>query len=339
MNKFETGINRFFYNDDENREEYLKELGESLHKYINTGVKNQQLDELLTLQVEFRRRYEERFDIAKLVEVAFEETRKSLENENRNFSTAFETLSKKEEKIHKSILDSSSYEETYKRELQNEVFYNLRINIQKKILPVLNDVAYLSHVNMLYELYERERKLRQEQKEYEEISKKYQKMAEITRMLSENKKMELDELEQQLNISKEEVLNTLSKNSQMFNIRNKKRVVKVSLSPKGKKFNNYFLNSRGNKSNEIFNELLYKNCNMLIESLENSCEKRIVYQIKLEGIKPESLRAIEYKYYRTASKLIAEKEDMYTVNSMYSEERKERMCQTGETIIYKIPRE
>ena len=70
----------------------------------------------------------------------------------------------------------------------------------------------------------------------------------------------------------------------MFNIRNKKNVVKVSLSPKGKKFNNYFLNSSRNISNETYNELLYKNCNMLIESLENSCERKVVYQIKLEGV-------------------------------------------------------
>lgn len=336
MNKFETEINGFAYYEEGNREEYLKELGESVHKYINTGVKNQQLDELLTLQVEFRRRYQDCFNVAKVIEAAVEETKGSLGKKNKYISAEFGTISNAE--IHESVSDFYN-EACDKKELQNEIFDNLRKNIQNSVLSILKDVAYLSHVNMLYELYEREQKLRQEQKEYEEISKKYQKIAEITKMLSEKKKMELNELERQLNISEDEVLNTLSRNSQMFNIRNKKNVVKVSLSPKGKKFNNYFLNSSRNISNETYNELLYKNCNMLIESLENSCERKVVYQIKLEGVKPEALRAIEFKYYRTASKLIADKEDMYTVNRMDLEEKKERVSSTGETVIYKIPRE
>ena len=335
MNKFETEINGFTDYEEEDREEYLKELGESLHKYINTGVKSQQLDELLTIEVEFRRRYQERFDVAKVIEAAVKETKGCLEKKNKFISTEFSTISKG--KIHELVSDS--YDEAFdKKELQNEIFDNLCKNILNSVLPILKDVAYLSHVNMLYELYEREQKFRQEQKEYEEISEEYPKIAELTKMLSEKKKMNLNELDRQLNISKEEVLNTLSRNSQMFNIRDKKNAVKVSLSPKGKKFNNYFLNSSHNISNETYNKLLYKNCNMLIESLENSCERKVVYQIKLEGIKPEALRAIEFKYYRTANKLIADKEEMYT-NRMDLEEKKERVCSIGEKVIYKIPRE
>lgn len=335
MNKFETEINEFDYYEEGDREEYLKELGESLHKYINTGVKNQQLDELLTLQVEFRRRYQERFDVAKIVEAAIEETKGSLEKKNAYISVEGDTIPEEREKIQESAAEFCDHP-CDKKELQDEIFDNLRKNIQSNVLAVLKDVAYLSHVNMLYELYEREQKLRQEQKEYEEISRKYQKIAEITKMLSEKKKMELNELERQLNISEDEAINTLTRNSQMFNIRSKKSVVKVSLSPKGKKFNNYFLNLSGNESSETYHELLYKNCNMLIESLENSCEKKFVYQIKLEGIKPEALRAIEYKYYRTANKLIADKEDMYILNRINLEER---VSSTDETVIYKIPRE
>lgn len=334
MNKFETEINEVAYY--EQREEYLKELGESLRKYINTGVKNQQLDELLILQVEFRRKYQDCFDVAKIIDAAVEETKGSLEKKNKYISTEADTTYKR--KIGEAVL--SFYDEVSdKKELQNEIFEIFSKNIKNSVWSILKDVAYLSHVNMLYELYEREQKLRIEQKEYEEISKKYQKMAEITKMLSEKKRMELNELERQLNMNEDEVLNILRKNSQMFNIRNKKNILKVSLSPKGKKFNNYFLSLNCNISNETYNELLYKNCNMLIESLENSYERKVVFQIKLEGIETEALRAIEYKYYRTVNKLIADKEDMYTIDIIDLEERKERVSSTGEKVIYKIPRE
>lgn len=334
MNKFETEINEVAYY--EQREEYLKELGESLRKYMNTGVKNQQLDELLILQVEFRRKYQDCFDVAKIIDAAVEKTKGSLEKKNRYISTEADTIYKG--KIDKAVL-SFCDEVSDKKELQNEVFDIFSKNIKNSVWSILKDVAYLSHVNMLYELYEREQKLRIEQKEYEEISKKCQKMAEITKILSEKKRMELNELERQLNMSEDEVLNILRRNSQMFNIRNKKNILKVSLSPKGKKFNNYFLNLNCKISNETYNELLYKNCNMLIESLENSYERRVVFQIKLEGIEPEALRAIEYKYYRTVNKLIADKEDMYTIDIIDLEEKKGRVSSTGEKVIYKIPRE
>lgn len=103
MNKFETEINGFAYYEEGNREEYLKELGESVHKYINTGVKNQQLDELLTLQVEFRRRYQDRFNVAKVIEAAVEETKGSLEKKNKYISAEFGTISNAE--IHESVSD------------------------------------------------------------------------------------------------------------------------------------------------------------------------------------------------------------------------------------------
>lgn len=336
MNKYETEIKGLPYDGEEYREEYLKELGDSLRRYIDTGVKNQQLDELLTLQVQFKRKYHERFDVTNIIKAAIDETRGNLEVKYPYFSVEFDEMAKK--KTQEPILNSTyfSYD---KKESQIEFFENFCKNIQDRFLSIIKDVAYLSHVNMLYELYERQQKSLQEQKEYEEISRKYQNIAEITQMLSEKKKMDLNELQQQFNSSEEEILYILLSNSQMFNIRNKKDTVKVSLSPKGKKFNNHLLNINSNISNEAYNELIYKNCNMLIESLENSCEKKVVYQIKLEGIKPDALQAIEYKYYRTANKLIAEKEDMYIVNRMDLEEKTERMSATGEKVIYKIPRE
>lgn len=38
-----------YMNDDDKKEVYLKELGDSLHNYIRTGVKNEQLDDLVEL--------------------------------------------------------------------------------------------------------------------------------------------------------------------------------------------------------------------------------------------------------------------------------------------------
>ena len=40
-----------------------------MHSYIKTGVRNTQLDDLIELEEEFQKRYEERFNVRKIAEL------------------------------------------------------------------------------------------------------------------------------------------------------------------------------------------------------------------------------------------------------------------------------
>ncbi|MCQ4726024.1 hypothetical protein NE664_05030 [Anaerotignum faecicola] len=83
----------------------------------------------------------------------------------------------------------------------------------------------MSHMNMLYELYEQEERLRSEEEEYEKISEKFQKMADITRSLSQERRMKIEQLQKQTDISEKELESLL--NNILIYV--KKRIVSKSL--------------------------------------------------------------------------------------------------------------
>lgn len=78
---------------------------------------------------------------------------------------------------------------------------------------------------MLYELYEQEERLRSEEEEYEKISEKFQKMADITRSLSQERRMKIEQLQKQTDISEKELESLL--NNILIYV--KKRIVSKSL--------------------------------------------------------------------------------------------------------------
>lgn len=78
---------------------------------------------------------------------------------------------------------------------------------------------------MLYELYEQEERLRSEEEEYEKISEKFQKMADITRSLSHERRMKIEQLQKQTDISEKELESLL--NNILIYV--KKRIVSKSL--------------------------------------------------------------------------------------------------------------
>lgn len=68
-------------NDDIEKERYLREVENSLHKYIRGGVKNKQLDELVKVQVDFQKKYEQMFELQDLLENITEELFKINQDE------------------------------------------------------------------------------------------------------------------------------------------------------------------------------------------------------------------------------------------------------------------
>lgn len=280
--------------DEDKKEEYLEVLCKAMHIYIRTGVMQDQLEDFLSRQGEFNEKYRKLFDSVRDIDAAIEEN------------------------INSAILSV--------RESKDRFSDDPGRSIQNRILHILMDVEYMSHVNMLYKLCEWEQDLNRKYKQYRNLAKTYPVLPEITGMLEKNKRMGLSELAQQLETDEDEINRILFWNSPMFNIRNRKNSVTVSLSYKGKKFNSYFAVYGRSIPYEVYCEQLYKNCNALMESLENSCKKGFVHKIKLEGMEPGDRRAIEHKYYRTAKNVIP-----YVYYTTM-----ERRLQADEKVVYRI---
>lgn len=312
-------------NDDDEKEIYLKELGESVHSYIKTGVKNTQLDDLIELEEEFREKYEERFNVKEIAESI---SKLSAERMLQIEKTYWREIEKKKQEIDiKKVSDDI-------KEVVIEIVYD---NVIDKLKKVIKDTAYLSHMNMLYELYEQEERLRREVAEYEKISKQFQKMADITKRLSKERRMKIEQLQQQVDISEKELDNLLNRYEKYFNIREKKESVQISLSPTGKKYYDYIVNSQHKYSKNTLERLVYKNCNTLIESIENSYNRGLEFNLNLEELSPERDRAIQSKYHRLTKKFISENEEIYTVKGYIIKEEKESGYNEKNRI--RIPRE
>ena len=133
-----------FEKDDEEKDLVVRELEEAVHKYIKTGVKSKQLDKVVDVEVKFQKGYKGCFDIERLIQTITSESKKEV--------------------LKNAQLAVTSEGKSVTRELDSIIDVVL-----KKVEPLLNgeldkmlsEVAYLSHINMLYEMYEKESKLRQ----------------------------------------------------------------------------------------------------------------------------------------------------------------------------------
>lgn len=329
MEKVELKKISFFKEDDESeRDAYLKELGESTYHYLKTGVKNRQLDDLIFLEEEFQEKYEQRFDIKSIADMISEKSKdklleissvKAAEDQDHSFG-----LSKKN--------NFSCMLENVTNQITNIVFEVVNSNLQR----ILKDAAYLSHVNMIYEMCEREDRSRREERDFDKISEAFKKMADVAVKLGENKRMELAELEQQINISQEDMEDLLNGCSSFFNVRDRKNNVQISLSPKGRKYNEYVLNFQKKYSNDTVNQLIYKNCNNLMESLENSYKKGVQYELRIEGLNPDKESALKHKYRRITQEFIAASEEIYSTKELILKAEKESVSWNYEENKFRI---
>jgi hypothetical protein len=332
MEKVEVRKKSFFKeeNDDLERETYLKELGESVHRYLKTGVKNKQLDDLVFLEKKFQEKYEQRFDIKSIASKISENSKEII------LEIGFaEHIAEKDSSCDASKEMDFSIKKKASDQIINVIDEVVNNNLQK----ILKDTAYLSHVNMLYEIYEQEERLRREEREFDRRSEKFPKMADVTKKLSERRRMELEELEQQVNMSQKELEDLLNGCSMYFNVRGRKENVQISLSTKGRKYNEYILNSQKIYSNDALNQLVYKNCNSLMESLEISYERGMQYELKLEGLNPDKERVIKHKYHRISQEFIAASEDIYSTRDYILNVKKVSADRSNEKNRFRIPDE
>lgn len=318
------GNRKYSIFDDDNKkekEEYLKELGASIHNYIRIGVKNSRLEELLKQEEEFQDRYRKRFAVDELIRIIKKDSREKIE--------ACGQLEKKESQgeCRKELQESTENRELFFQ----SIFASLEEILESRLNSMLMDAVYLSHVNMLYELYEKEETLRKEEKKFREISDRFQKLADISKKISRQRRMELKELEREVEMSEQELLFLLNICKGLFNVRHTSNKILISLSSEGRRYSDFISNDVNRCSDEALNQYMYKNCTNIIDSLRKSYCFGMRHKPQLSGLRPDSERAIMHKYYqalddishvrRKGSVIIDEEVDNMAEESLYSIER------------------
>lgn len=314
--------------DESEKDILLKELSNSVHNYIRTGVENRQLDELIELEEAFREKYEKRFDVEDIINEIFLASQ-SLKLEALEDLKLGNVQSTGNINISEKLLKDKTL-----MQIKEEFSEIIQFHLQK----VLRDAAYLSHINMLYELYEQEKIIRKKEIEYENLSKKYHKMADIAKNLSAGIRMEMDQLQDSVDISQIELEELLTCYSKYFNIRRKKENIQVSLSPDGRRYYNYIISSKEKYSKGALEQLVYKNCDKLMEFLDNSYDRGVELELKLDEITPEINRALQTKYHKIMQKILTEYQENYTSNWHIIKEGKESVNRDNEENRIKIPR-
>lgn len=290
-----------FENDDEERDLAVRELEEAIHRYIKSGVKSRQLDKLVDLEMKFQKGYEKCFSSENLRKIIVAESKREVFEDSQLVTMLFDSEKK----------DVSREVDTF----MDRLLKKIEPLLDRELTRMLDEIAYLSHINMLYELYEKENKLRREEQEYRSMLKKYEHIDEIIEQLKESRRMEIDKLQEVVKVPKKVIYGTISENPKYFNVRKKSDTYQISLSPAGRRISGYVINSTIIYSQETLDRLVYKNCYATMEGLEkvfNNKNGRIVEKnIKFEGISPEKERALQSKYYQVANKVFKNDEKFY----------------------------
>ena len=307
---------------DEEKDLVVRELEEAVHKYIKTGVKSKQLDKVVDVEVKFQKGYKGCFDIERLIQTITSESKKEV--------------------LKNAQLAVTSEGKSVTRELDSIIDVVL-----KKVEPLLNgeldkmlsEVAYLSHINMLYEMYEKESKLRQEEQEYRKIVSQYESMEKIVKQLRESRRMEVRKLQEAVKAPVQVVYAAISENPKYFNIKERGDTYQISLSPAGRRISGHAIDATIMYSQETLDHLVYKNCYGVMEGLEktfsNKTGRVVEGSIKFEGISPEKKRALQSKYHQVTRKVLEEDEETYIMwnklegDDDYNEENKYKFKLSG----------
>lgn len=307
MNKKEDSIYTIYDIDLEDRDQVLRESRDAIQTYIKNGIRNEQLKKLIEIESEFQKRYLQCFDVSILGELIqkievkrSEKVEKAITNINKDNAIMSECVSQIVESYAEEMVDT----------------------ISRTVTEKLENVAYLSNMNMLYELYEKEEKVRKEQEEFEKRAREAKHLYEIASQLSRRRRMKLEEIRKEIEISEEELEYTLNKSSTYFNIKERGNKTQVSLSPKGMKFTEYICEQSNDLPKGMMNQIIYQDCYNILDSVEKvwkiSKEKEVETKKKedlnLEGLSPDREHAIKQKFIRTMQILMMDDETKYEVS-------------------------
>lgn len=296
-----------FEKDDEERDLFIREIEDAVCKYIKTGVKSKQLDQLIDLSMNFHKRYKKCFNTEHLVQHIISENKMEVKKEVLNNTEVITLL-------------LSDAEKSTERKMELDIVLDMLLKklgplLSHELDEMLSQVAWLSHINMLYRIYEKENKLRKEVDEYQKMTAQYESVEKIIKKLRSSKRMEIKTLQVAVEVPKEEICMCISENPKYFNVKKQRDTYQVSLSSIGRRISRYAIDAQVMYSQETIDGFVYKNSYSVMEGLEkiftNKVGRVVEGTIKFEGVSPEKRRALQSKYYQIVTKVIEEEEEYY----------------------------
>jgi len=247
--------------NEEEKSEYIRDLSNAILEYAKTGNPGDLLNNFQQYTSEIRREF----------------TKARDENE--------QLLESLKEEIHKQ-LNSNKFDE----EALNQ--------IQKKLNDNMKKIMYLSHLNMLVDLYINELELREEQNIYIKATEEFPKLLKITAEISKMRWMNGSIVKESFELSDKECNLITGKYQGYFNIRTvpDDTMGRFSLSPNGKKYLKYMIDTKYSFTQSQVEGLVVKNCEAIINSIPVSIVNTIPQRIRFTGMTPVIERNLQFAY-------------------------------------------
>lgn len=286
----------------ENKDQILRESRDAIQKYIRYGIRNETLKRIIEQESEFQEEYSRCLDI-------------------NNMLTEIKKIEKTQSLISTLENDSNTKKENASK-IVAQFVQDTVDTVSKTVNKMFENLAYFSNMNMLYELYEKEKQLRREEEEFLRQAEQEKKLYEITLQLSLHRRMELKEVERKINIPKNELEKTINKSAVYFNIKERGEKTQISLTPKGMKFTEFMSEESRQFSRSAINQMRYNDCCMIFNMIEKTnkekqkvgIRKKANIKFELEGLAPERNRALGQKFIKTIDSLFEDDNIKYEIS-------------------------
>lgn len=192
----------------------------------------------------------------------------------------------------------ANLKETLKQSGNNVFEEEMLIQFQKKLSDNMKKIMYLSHLNMLADLYLKELELREEQHNYIKATNEFPKLLKITTEINKVRRLNGNIVKERCELSEFECNLIRGKYQSYFNIRKTPddAMGQVSLSPNGKKYLKCMNDTQFTYTQSQVERLVEKNCEAVIKSISVSIVNAIPQRVGFSGITPATERSLQFAY-------------------------------------------
>lgn len=245
--------------NEQERNEYINDLGNSVRMYVKTGNKNELLCNFLQHASEI--------------------------------NSEFKRILKEQEHISKVLLETVSIQ------LEDDMIDKTKPKqLVKQLEECTKRVIYLSHLNMLYNLYTREMQIREEQNNYRKETEKFPKLYNIAQKINAERRITCDKLIEIFSLSDEEYCFITNKYDKYFNLHRRKdgAITQISLAPLGKNYLTYMQDMENSFSQSQVDMIVMKNFEILMQTIQIELITEIPQRVGFVGLSSESERRLEF---------------------------------------------
>ena len=217
----------------------LGELQKAISRFIKTGYKTEQLDNFLQDKEKFYKKYNNRLYL--------KEINKKLKKDINKYM----------------LIEEAECTKCIKNNLEDEMMQTIN--------NIASVVSYASGINLLYEFYNNEKVIRNEQEKFKKISKEvnHKTIVNIEELKETNMKLDSPDI----------IYDIIEKYWEFFNIRHAKDHIQISLKQKGKRLDEYNTNNKQYSGEEV-SDLIIDTCKKVLKMMTISDYNNI----KIEGL-------------------------------------------------------